>query len=63
MRSCAAYGAENATTLTGRPGSVSSKTRSASTWAPFAKRSPRLMMEVGFGVSPPSPVDASTENP
>jgi len=49
-----AYGAENATTLTGPAGLGFVEDPFGFHMGTVAKRSPRLMMEVGFGVSPPS---------
>jgi len=49
-----AYGAENATTLLGDAGFGLVEDPFGFHMGTVAKRSPRLMMEVGFGVSPPS---------
>jgi hypothetical protein len=49
-----AYGAENATTLTGEAGLGFVEDPFGFHMGTVAKRSPRLMMEVGFGVSTPS---------
>ena len=49
-----AYGAENAVTLAGPAGFGFVEDPFGFHMGTVAKRSPRLMMEVGFGVSPPS---------
>jgi hypothetical protein len=49
-----AYGAENAVTLTGQAGLGFVEDPFGFHMGTVAKHSPRLMMEVGFGVSPPS---------
>ena len=49
-----AYGAENAVTLTGPAGLGFVEDPFGFHMGTVAKSSPRLMMEVGFGVSPPS---------
>jgi hypothetical protein len=49
-----AYGAENAVTLTGPAGLGFVEDPLGFHMGTEAKSSPRLMMEVGFGVSPPS---------
>lgn len=49
-----AYGAENAVTLTGDAGFGFVEDPFGFHMGTVAKRAPRLMMEIGFGVSPPS---------
>ncbi|NTF85415.1 hypothetical protein G6L02_30825, partial [Agrobacterium rhizogenes] len=48
------YGEENAITLTGKAGSGFVEDPFGFHMGTLAKRTPRLMMEVGFGVSKPS---------